>query len=199
MKAVILLTTLKATGISNTETLVEFFAPFLKEQQVDIEIIKTVQHTIPPGTYIDMGKDDEWPAIYKKLIKTNMIIFATPIWWGNHSSEMQKVIERLDEVNDIIMSGKDSPLADKAVGILITGDSDGSQHIIGTISNFVNGLGMFVPPHCTLSVQTEEHAKNANMTKEDLLEKYKSEYADTAKTMVSQLVRFAKLSMENKG
>jgi len=191
MKAIILLTTLKKSGTSNTETLVEFLVPYLKEQKIETEIIKTVEHAIIPGTYIDMGEGDEWQPIYNKLLAADIIIFATPIWWGSHSSETQKVIERLDEVNDIVMSGKESPLADKAVGIVITGDSDGSQHIIGTISNFVNGIGMFVPPYSSLSVQAEEHAKKSNTSKDVLMKKYKKEYADTAQTMAKQLARFA--------
>ncbi|GAA4792733.1 hypothetical protein GCM10023231_21140 [Olivibacter ginsenosidimutans] len=193
MKALILLTTLKKDSRSNTETLVEFLIPYLKAEKIETEIVKTVVHTVLPGTYTNMGEEDEWPEIYKKLVAADMIIFATPIWWGTHSSETQKVIERLDEVHDIVMSGKASPLADKVVGIVITGDSDGSQHIIGTISNFINGIGMFVPPYGTLSVQAEEQAKESNTPKEDLMKKYEMEYADTAQTMAKQLARFASL------
>ncbi|MEH6307762.1 flavodoxin family protein [Olivibacter sp. CPCC 100613] len=192
MKAIILLTTLKSTGVSNTETLVEFFTPYLEAQEVDVEVIKTIDYTIIPGTYIHMDRDDDWPSIYEKLTVADIIIFATPIWWGNFSSETQKVIERLDEVNDIIMSGTPSPLANKAVGIIITGDSDGSQHIIGSLSNFVNGLGMFVPPFSSLSVQNEAHAKKADTPKTTLLNIYQKEYGDTAQTMASQLALFTK-------
>lgn len=39
MKAIILLATLKNKGRSNTETLVEFFTEYLKQQNIAYEII----------------------------------------------------------------------------------------------------------------------------------------------------------------
>lgn len=192
MHAVILLGTLKKNGPSNTETLTRFFNEYLTKSGVEIDIIKLVEHNIPPGTYTNMGEGDQWPAIFDKLTAADIIIFATPIWWGNHSSETQKAIERLDEVHDQILAGKTSKLLNKPVGIIITGDSDGSQHIIGSISNFVNAIGMVVPPYCTLSVQLPEHEKGKDTPKEKLLEKYKQDYSKTAETMANQLLEFAK-------
>jgi multimeric flavodoxin WrbA len=192
MNAVILLGTLKVNGFSNTATLTEFFIEYLKKSEVQSEVIKLVDYNILPGTYTNMGEGDQWPAIFDKLVAADIIIFATPVWWGNHSSETQKVIERLDEVHDQIQSGNTSKLLKKAVGIIITGDSDGSQHIIGNISNFINALGMVIPPYCTLSVQLPEHKKGADTPKEKLLEKYRQDYSKTAQTMAEQLVEFVK-------
>src|SRR5690606_731675 len=102
MKAVILLATLKRTGLSNTETLSGFFANKLEQHGVDCEVIKLVEHPIYPGTYDNMGAGDAWPSILEKILAARILIFATPVWWDNHSSEMQRVIERLDEVHDKI-------------------------------------------------------------------------------------------------
>lgn len=190
MKAVILLGTLKKTGLSNTETLSEFFATKLAEQGVDCEIIKLVAQPIFPGTYDNMGAGDAWPAILEKILAARIVLFATPIWWDNHSSEIQRVIERLDQVHDKILAGETSRLANKVGGILITGDSDGAQHIIGNISNFLNAIGVLIPPYCTLSVLWQGQAKGEATTKEALLEKYESEYSQTAETMIAHLLRF---------
>jgi multimeric flavodoxin WrbA len=189
MKATILLATLKKEGLSNTETLTEFLTTRLEKKKVTCEVIKLVQHNILPGTYTDMGAGDEWPSIFSKLKEADIIIFATPIWWCNHSSEMQRAIERLDEVHDILSSGKPSPMGDKAVGIVVTGDSDGAQHIVGGISNFANGIGMSVPPYCTLTVLSADHEKQKKPTKEELLAKYEKNYAKEADTMVEQLIK----------
>jgi multimeric flavodoxin WrbA len=116
---------------------------------------------------------------------------ATPIWWSNQSSLIQRVIERLDELHDGIMEGKDSPLNGKAGGIIITGDSDGSQHVIGHICNFFNAIGLLVPPYATLSVLWDRQAKGKKPTKEELMQKYESDYASTADKMIAQLVKFA--------
>ncbi len=91
MKAVILQATLKKEGQSNTQVLSEFFAEKLEKMNVVTEIVKLVDHTILPGTYSDMGKGDEWPQILEKILAADMIIFATPIWWDNHSSLFHQV------------------------------------------------------------------------------------------------------------
>ena len=139
-----------------------------------------------------MGQGDDWPAILKKLLKADIIIFATPIWWNNQSSEMQRVIERLDELHDEIKDGKTSKLKGKVGGIVITGDSDGAQHVISNISNFFNAVGIIFPPFATLSVIWEAQAKRKDTAKKTLIEKYEEDYSDTAKTMVDQLIAFAK-------
>lgn len=191
MKAIILLATLKKEGLSNTQTLSEFFVEELKKQKVECEIVKLPEFNIPPGTYTDMGKGDDWPAIFQKVKSAQIIIFATPVWWGNHSSEMQKVIERLDEVHDEILAGKKSQLEGKVAGIIITGDSDGAEHIIGNISNFMNAIGVLLPPYVTLSVLWEGHGKTAKTTRAQLMKKYKDEYSETAETMAKQLLKYA--------
>lgn len=190
MKAVILLGTLKTGGLSNTETLSEFFAEYLQKQKIDCTIVKLVEHNILAGTYSNMGAGDEWPAILKQILEAEIVIFATPIWWNNQSSEIQRVIERLDELHDEIMAGKKSKLAGKVGGIIITGDSDGAQHVIANLSNFYNAIGLTFPPFATLSVLWEGQAKGKKTSRKELLEKYHKDYADAAQKMVSQLVSF---------
>ncbi|CAA9534427.1 MAG: hypothetical protein AVDCRST_MAG96-3794 [uncultured Segetibacter sp.] len=142
-----------------------------------------------PGTYNEMGAGDEWPFILAKIIASDIIIFATPIWWSNVSSEMQKVIERLDAVHDEILAGKPSRLDGKVGGIVITGDSDGAQHVIANIANFYNAIGLIFPPYATLSVMYEGQAKGAKTTREELWKKYE-EYSSTAEKMVTQLLKY---------
>lgn len=190
MKAVILLGTLKKEGLSNTEVLSEFLKGFLEKQGIETKIIKLVEHNILPGTYSDMGKGDEWPSILQQLLDSDIIILATPIWWNNQSSEIQRVIERLDELHDEIMEGKESKLSGKIGGIVITGDSDGAQHIIANISNFYNAIGILLPPFATLSVLWEKQKKGASTTRDELMEKYKKDYTSVAEKMVKQLVNF---------
>ena len=191
-KAVILLATLKKKERSNTETLCEFLIERAKKSGVDFEIIKLVDHDIHAGTYFDMGDGDEWPAILDKILAAGIVVFASPIWWGGHSSEMQKAIERLDEIHDEILAGKKSRLDGKVAGIVITGDSDGAQNIIASIANFCNALGLVLPPYATLSVLWEGQAKGKTRSREELMKKYEKDYAKTTDTMIHQLLRFAK-------
>jgi multimeric flavodoxin WrbA len=187
-KATILLGTLKATGLSNTEILCEFLADRLTKRSVSVETIKLVEHHIPAGTYSNMGDGDGWPAILDRVLRSDIVIFATPIWWGGHSSLIQRVIERLDELHDRMMAGETSPLDGKAGGIVITGDSDGAQHVIGNVANFFNAIGLMLPPYATLSVLWEGQAKGKTPTREELVAKYEADYAKTADRMIEQML-----------
>jgi multimeric flavodoxin WrbA len=137
-----------------------------------------------------MGKGDDWPEILNQILESDIIIFATPIWWGNQSSEMQKVIERLDEIHDEILDGKKSKLDGKVGGIVITGDSDGAQHIIANISNFFNAIGIILPPYATLSVLWEGQKKRADTTRKQLIMKFKKDSTEAAMKMVKQIIRY---------
>lgn len=191
MKAMILLATLKKTGISNTETLCEFLIDYLKKEKIDCSLIKLVQHNIFPGTFNNMGKGDAWPKILKQIEAADILIFATPIWWNMYSSEMQRVIERLDELHDEITAGKKSRFEGKVAGVVVTGDSDGAESLIANFGNFFNAMGLLFPPYSTLTVLSEKHAKDEKARKKDLLTFYEKEYGDTAKTFAKQMSKFA--------
>ena len=191
MKATILLGTLKRSGLSNTQTLCEFLSGRMERKGIRCKTIKLVDHAILPGTCSDMGEGDAWPGILKDVLDADIVIFATPIWWGGQSSEIQRVIERLDEIHDGILADKPSPFEGKAGGIVITGDSDGAEHVIGNIGNFFNAIGLLIPPYATLSVLWDKQAKRKKTSKNTLLEKYESDYADTADKMIRQLQKYA--------
>jgi multimeric flavodoxin WrbA len=78
---------------------------------------------LQPGVYTRVDSDD-WPVLYEKIIAADIIIFATPLWWGIQSSLIQRVIERLDEMHDEIMESGKSELINKVAGIIVTEDSD---------------------------------------------------------------------------
>jgi multimeric flavodoxin WrbA len=190
MKAIILLGTLKKDGLSNTATLCEFLTDRMQREDIECETINLVDYEIPPGTMSDMGSGDEWPGILGRILDSDIIIFATPIWWSNQSSLVQRAIERLDELHDKVMNGEPSGLEGKVGGIVITGDSDGAQEVIGHICNFCNGVGLLIPPYGTMSVLWDRQAKSAEPTKQELMEKYRSDYTKTADRMIEQLLSF---------
>ena len=96
MKALCLLGTLKKyPAKSNTEDVVESIFNILKRKKVKTEIIRLADKNIKHGLLTDM--DDDWKAIADKMVEADIIIFATPIWWGQASSYMQKIFERMDD------------------------------------------------------------------------------------------------------
>ncbi|AWH86593.1 flavodoxin family protein [Flavobacterium album] len=189
MKAIILLATLKEKGLSNTAVLTEFALEYLTKENIECEVVRLAEHNISPGSYINVGTGDDFPAIYDKILAADILLFATPIWWNNHSSELQRVIERMDEVYDIIEEGKPSPLNGKLGGVIITGDSDGVEHITGNIANFFCCIGVTIPAYSSLGVIWEGHSKQKKTTRAALLKYYKKEYAQDAEAMAKQFAK----------
>ena len=167
LKALFLVGSLKQNSEdTNTLLLSQFLAKQLSTYDTEGEIIRLVNYDIKPGTYTKMdSEDDDWPAILEKILTSDIVIFATPIWWGIQSSLIQRVIERLDELHDEIMETGISRLTNKVAGIIITGDSDGAEHIIGNLTNFFLALGLTIPPCGTLTVLWPGFAKNNDKTK----------------------------------
>lgn len=158
MHAIFLLASLKrqsAGEYSNTGVLCNLLIEKLQELGVDSEVVPLVEHHIPPGIKTDMGvvdgKQDEWPQIFAKMSAADIVVFATPIWWGNMSSLMQRVVERMDEVNDELIKEGKSAMLNKAGGMVITGAEDGTQNVIGSLGNFMAWNGFTVPPAPSLS------------------------------------------------
>jgi len=90
-----------------------------------------------------------------------------------------------------VLAGEGSPLDGKVGAVVITGDSDGAQHIIGNLCNFFNAVGLLIPPYATLSVLWERQAKSESPTREELLRKYETDYAQTTDRLITQLLQHA--------
>jgi multimeric flavodoxin WrbA len=199
LKAIFLLATLKhkrgGGEFSHTEVLSEFVMECLREHNVQSEIVRLVEYEIPPGTKSNMGKGDDWPGIQQKILAADIIVFATPIWWSNQSSLMQRAIERLDELHTELRETGKSRLTNKVGGIVITGEEDGEQHITGNISNFLLSIGVTLPPLCAVSYQGEY----TRATRHSLGKKFREDKntSQAAERMARNLAHFARLLRVN--
>jgi multimeric flavodoxin WrbA len=197
LKAIILVGSLKNdSGTPNTLLLSQFLAKHFAEYNTEYEIITLVDHDIKAGTYTNIDSDD-WPSILEKLLNSDIVIFATPVWWGIQSSLTQRVIERLDELHDEIMEKGKSRLVNKVAGIIVTGDSDGAEHIIGNLANFFVALGLTIPPFGTLTVLWSGFAKKSEKSKEEKLKYLEDNYTSTAKKAVQYLAFMARILKNN--
>lgn len=199
LKAVILLATLKhkrsGQEFSHTETLCEVVIECLRDNGVRSQMIRLVDFDIPPGTKSRMGPGDDWPGVLEKILDADIIIFATPIWWGIQSSLMQRAIERLDELHNEILETGRSRLINKVGGIVITGEEDGEQHITGNISNFLISMGVTMPAYSAVSYQNEY----TRATKKSLGRKFREDEqtSQQVKRMARSLVTVARALREN--
>jgi len=169
--AVMLVATLKAKPTeSNTEVLCEVLADELAVYGITADIIRLADYRLEPGIETQVKSNDHWPKLLKRVLAADIIIFATPIWWGNMSSILQRVIERMDALNDELLETGVSPFANKVGGMVITGAEDGAQHVIGNLCNFMIWNGLTIPPAASLSYlgtpgETKEVVKRTFMRK----------------------------------
>jgi multimeric flavodoxin WrbA len=197
LKSVFLLGTLKASAeISNTQILSEFLANHLKSNDTESEIIRLADYNIKPGVFTSIDSDD-WPAIFEKILEAEIVIFATPVWWGSQSSLIQRVIERLDEIHDEIMNSGRSRLTNKVAGIVVSGDSDGAQHIIGNLANYFTALGLTFPPFGSLTVLWPGFAKKSNKSPKEIMKYLEDTYTSTAKKAAQNLTFIANMIKNN--
>jgi multimeric flavodoxin WrbA len=150
MKVLILNASLKhGDKPSNTEEVTELVLAKMREQgEIEAETIRLSDKNIPVGLGFRESNDDEWPDIVEKIKAANIIIFATPIWWGNRSSLMQRVIERMDAFDEEVIHGGRAVLRNKVAGIVITGSEDGAQAVLAGIMEVLTFLNFTLPPNC---------------------------------------------------
>jgi multimeric flavodoxin WrbA len=149
MRALILNCTLKPSPEpSNTEALAGVVAEELQRNGVTCESVRLVDRNIKPGVETDLGPGDDWPAIHRKLLDSEILIMATPTWLGQASSVAQRALERMDAM----LSEKNReglPVAyGKVAGIVVTGNEDGAHHIVATTSQALIDIGFTMPGAC---------------------------------------------------
>jgi multimeric flavodoxin WrbA len=135
--------------LSNTEELTTLVLENMnKKAKINSEIIRLADKKIPVGLGFKESDDDEWPMIVAKIKKADIVIFSTPIWWGGRSSLMQRVIERLDALDEEYSSSGRAALLNKVAGIVITGSEDGAQAVQGAIMEVLTWMNFTLPPEC---------------------------------------------------
>jgi multimeric flavodoxin WrbA len=136
-------------AVSNTEEVTDMVLEKMRTHAaVNTTIIRLADKNIPVGLGFKESDDDEWPGIVEEIKKAEIIIFATPIWWGGRSSLMQRVIERMDAFDEEVIAGGRAVLLNKVAGIVITGSEDGAQAVMAGIMEVLSFLNFTLPPQC---------------------------------------------------
>ncbi len=151
LKVLVLNASLKHTGkLSNTGELTGLVLKYMRSmhKRISSEIIRLSDLNIPPGVKFKESSSDKWPQIAEKMIAADIVIFATPIWWGSRSSLMQRIIERMDSFDEEYKDKGRSLLLNKSAGIVITGSEDGAQATLGSILSVLTFMNFTIPPEC---------------------------------------------------
>lgn len=122
----------KSPGKSNTEGLISVSQKIMQKNGIQTELIRTIDHAIATGVYPDMTEHgwqtDEWPKLYKKVMDADILVMCGPIWLGDNSSVMKRVIERLYACSSILNDNGQYAFYGKVGGCIITGNEDGVKH-----------------------------------------------------------------------
>ncbi|QNM82973.1 NAD(P)H-dependent oxidoreductase [Sphingomonas sabuli] len=131
---------------SSTDAMIAVVAKHLREQDVDVgETIRIADHDVKPGVKNDEGDGDEWPAILRKIMAADILIFGTPIWMGQPSSVAKRVLERMDAfLGDATDDGIYPPYGKVAVAAIV-GNEDGAHHTAAELFQSLNDVGWTIP------------------------------------------------------
>jgi len=140
----------RSPELSHTQGLVDRSSEIMRAHGVDVQVLRAIDHDIATGVYLDMTEhgwaSDEWPRIHERVMASDILVLAGPIWLGDNSSVTKRVIERLyagsGEVND---RGQYSYYG-RVAGCLITGNEDGIKHCAQNILYSLQHIGYTIPP-----------------------------------------------------
>lgn len=117
----------------------------MEKYSVTNSVVRAVDHNIKPGVEIDMGDGDEWPSIREKIMESDILLLATPIWVGHPSSVAQRVIERLDaELSETDEEGRLLTYGKVAV-VAVVGNEDGAHKVSADLFQALSDVGFTIP------------------------------------------------------
>jgi multimeric flavodoxin WrbA len=136
--------------LSHTQGLIDRSAAIMRERGVAVDEFRAVDHDIATGVYPDMttrgAASDAWPALYERVQAAHILVLAGPIWLGDNSSVMKKVIERLYACSALLNDAGQYAYYGRVGGCLITGNEDGIKHCAMNILYSLQHLGYVIPP-----------------------------------------------------
>ncbi len=151
LRAVFVNATLKRSPVpSNTDGLMRVSTRIMEEHGVAVEVVRAVDHDIAIGLRPDMtdhgAKTDDWPAIFEQIMDADILVLAGPIWLGDNSSVMRRVIERLYGCSGVLNEAGQYAYYGRVGGCVITGNEDGIKHCAMNVLYSLQHLGFTIPP-----------------------------------------------------
>ncbi|MBB5915948.1 multimeric flavodoxin WrbA [Nocardia transvalensis] len=135
---------------SNTRGLIDVSANIMRKNGVEVSHLRPVDHDIAPGVWPDMTEHgwpaDEWPALQERVMAADILVLAGPIWLGDNSSVMKKVVERLYANSGTLNDRGQYAYYGRAGGCLLTGNEDGVKHCAMNLLYSLQHLGYTIPP-----------------------------------------------------
>lgn len=151
IRAVFINTTLKRSPErSHTQGLLDISAGIMRRSGVEVDQFRAVDHAVATGVRPDMtqhGWDvDEWPALFDRVRRAEILVICGPIWLGDNSSITKQVIERLYACSSELNDAGQYAFYGRVAGALITGNEDGVKHCASNVLYSLQHIGYTIPP-----------------------------------------------------
>lgn len=140
----------KSPETSHTRGLIDRSVEIMEANEISTEVIRAVDHNIAFGVQTDMKdhgwKEDDWPAIQKKVMDADILVIGTPIWLGEKSSVASLVIERLYSFSSETNEKGQYAYYGRVGGCIVTGNEDGIKHCSMNLLYSLQHLGYTISP-----------------------------------------------------
>ncbi|MGH3948592.1 MAG: flavodoxin family protein [Pseudonocardiaceae bacterium] len=151
LRALFINCTLKRSpGLSHTQGLIDRSAALMSKAGVAVDQLRAIDHDIATGMSPDMTEHgwavDEWPRIAERVMAADILVLAGPIWLGDNSSVMKRVIERLYSRSHLLNDAGQFAYYGRVGGCLITGNEDGVKHCAMNVLYSLQHIGYVIPP-----------------------------------------------------
>lgn len=151
LSAIFINCTLKPSPqLSHTQGLMDISAEIMRVNGVAVEMIRAVDHDLPPGVWPDMTahgfSSDDWPELFAKVIAADILVIGTPIWLGEKSSVCTSLIERLYGNSSQLNDSGQYAYYGRVAGCLVTGNEDGVKHCSMSVLYALQHIGYTIPP-----------------------------------------------------
>jgi multimeric flavodoxin WrbA len=134
--------TLKGGGEqSSTELLLTRIGDAFKRQQVSFESVRVAQLNVLPGVTSDEGPGDDWPALRRRILESDILVLGTPIWLGQPSSVAKRVVERMDAFLSETDDEGRMPSYGRVAVVAVVGNEDGAHHVAAEMFQALNDVG----------------------------------------------------------
>ena len=138
--------TLKASpATSSTERLLSELLAALSEYEIEGETVRVADLNIKPGVTSDEGSGDDWPALRKRVLASDILIIGSPIWLGQPSSIAKRVLERMDAFLDERDEMQRMPSYGKVGFAAVVGNEDGAHHVAAEVCQALAEVGFTIP------------------------------------------------------
>lgn len=105
------------------------------------DVVRVSDLDVKPGVTSDEGDGDDWPELRRQILDSDILVLGTPIWLGQPSSVVKRVLERMDaflgETDDqgrMVSFGKVALVA-------VVGNEDGAHHVSAELFQALNDVG----------------------------------------------------------